>query len=116
MNKMKYSKIELAKEAIKHKGLLKKVPDMYRMFKFWRKGLYKVSSIDLILPLLGLLYVISPIDLIPDIAVPILGVADDLAVLSLVLPKLLKEVDKFLLWEAQQKGDTKNISDAQIVE
>ncbi len=113
---MKYSKIELAKEAIKHKGFIKKVPDIFRMINYWRKGIYKVNAVDLILPILGILYVISPIDLIPEVAIPVLGVADDLAVLSLVLPKILKEVDKFLLWEAQQKGNMKNISDAEIIE
>lgn len=112
---MKYSKLQLAKEAIKHKGFLNKIPDMYRMVKYWRKGLYKVNAVDIILPLLGILYVLSPIDLIPDIAIPVLGVADDLAVLSLVLPKLLKEVDKFLLWEQQHKMNLEKISDAEII-
>ncbi len=113
---MKYSKIELAKQAIKHKGFIKKIPDIIRMVNYWRKGQYPVNAIDLILPLLGLLYVISPIDLLPEIAIPVLGVADDLAVLSLALPKLLKEVDKFLLWEAQKIGNIRNISDAEIVD
>lgn len=113
--KMKYSKIELAKQAIKHKGLMRKIPDIYRMIKYWRKGIYPVNSIDMILPILGILYIISPIDLLPEIAVPVLGIADDLAVLSLTLPKLLKEVDKFLLWEAKQKSNLQNISDAKII-
>ncbi|WP_326985031.1 DUF1232 domain-containing protein [Chryseobacterium sp. MYb264] len=114
---MKYSKLHVAKEAISHKGFLKKIPDIFRMIKAWRKGSYPVKSMDMILPLLGLLYVISPIDLIPEVAIPVLGVLDDLAVLSLVIPKLVKEVDKFLLWEAERKyssGITK-IIDAEIV-
>ncbi|WP_318028043.1 YkvA family protein [Marnyiella aurantia] len=65
---------------------------------------------------MGLLYVISPIDLLPEIAIPVLGVADDLAVLSLALPKLLKEVDRFLLWEAEKIGNIRNISDAEIID
>lgn len=76
-----------------------------------------MRSLDIILPLLGLLYVISPIDLLPEVAVPVIGVLDDLAVLSLAIPKLIKEVDKFLLWETEQKynsGSTK-IIDAEIV-
>ena len=114
---MKYSKLNLAKEAIRHKGFVKKIPDIYRMVKLWRKGLYPIKSMDIILPMLGLLYVISPIDLLPDIALPVIGVLDDLAVLSITIPKLLKEVDKFLLWEAERKygGNTKTI-DAEIVE
>lgn len=76
-----------------------------------------MRSIDIILPLLGLLYVISPIDLLPEVAVPVIGVLDDLAVLSLAIPKLIKEVDKFLLWETEQKynSGTTKIIDAEIV-
>lgn len=111
---MKYSKLHLAHKAIKHKGFVKKIPDMYRMFRYWRKGIYPMKSMDIILPMLGLLYVISPIDLLPEIAVPVLGVMDDLAVLSLVIPKLLREVDKFLLWEAQNQNS--KVIDAEIVE
>lgn len=100
---MKYSKIQLIKEAIKHKGFIQKIPVFWRMVKMWRKGSYPTNAMDMILPILGLLYVISPIDLLPDIAIPVVGVMDDLAVLALVIPKLMKEVDKFLLWEAMQK-------------
>ena len=110
---MKYSKIELAKKAIAHKGFVQKIPDIFRMVKMWRKGLYPIRSIDMILPLLGLLYVISPIDLLPEVAIPVIGVMDDLAVLSLTIPKLLKEVDKFLLWEAEQ-NNSKTI-DAEVI-
>jgi uncharacterized membrane protein YkvA (DUF1232 family) len=83
----------------------------------WRKGEYPMRSIDIILPLLGLLYVISPIDLLPEVAVPVIGVLDDLAVLSLAIPKLIKEVDKFLLWETEQKynSGTTKVIDAEIV-
>ncbi|KQT16383.1 hypothetical protein ASG31_12770 [Chryseobacterium sp. Leaf404] len=112
---MKYSKLHLAKEAIRHKGFIKKIPDIFRMVKFWKKGMYPMRSIDIILPMLGLLYVISPIDLIPDFIFPVVGVMDDLAILSLAIPKLIREVDKFLLWETERRlGETK-IIDAEIV-
>jgi len=114
---MKYSKLSLAKEAINHKGFVRKIPDIFRMINTWRKGLYPIRSIDMILPLLGLLYVISPIDLLPEVAIPVLGVMDDLAVLSITIPKLIKEVDKFLLWEAEQKysSSSTNVIDAEII-
>jgi len=113
---MKYSKIHLAQEAIKHKGFIKKIPNVFRMVNLWRKGIYKTNTFDIILPLLGFLYIIFPIDLLPDIAIPVIGVMDDLAVLSLALPKLMREVDKFLLWEAEQKSNNSKIIDAEIVE
>ena len=114
---MKYSKLNLAKEAISHKGFVKKVPDIFRMVRMWKRGEYPMRSIYIILPLLGLLYVISPIDLLPEVAIPVLGVMDDLAVLSLTIPKLLKEVDKFLLWEAERRYSTyvSKIIDAEII-
>lgn len=112
---MKYSKLHLAKEAIRHKGFIKKIPDIFRMVKFWRKGMYPMRSIDVILPLLGLLYVISPIDLIPDFIFPVVGVMDDLAILSLAIPKLIREVDKFLIWEAERRLAETKIIDAEIV-
>jgi len=114
-HKMKYSKLNLAKEAINHKGFIKKIPDIFRMVKMWRKGIYPMRSIDIILPLLGILYVISPIDLLPEFAIPVLGVMDDLAVLSLTIPKLIKEVDKFLLWEAERKYSGTQVIDAEII-
>lgn len=114
---MKYSKLSLAKQAISHKGFMRKIPDIFRMVRMWRKGKYPMKSLDIILPLLGILYVISPIDLLPEVAVPVIGVLDDLAVLSLVIPKLIKEVDKFLLWEAEHKLKTNEtrVIDAQII-
>lgn len=113
---MKYSKLNLAKEAISHKGFMKKIPDIFRMVNMWRKGEYPVKSMNLILPLIGLLYVLSPIDIIPDFII-VAGVLDDLAVLSLAIPKLIKEVDKFLLWEAERKYSTEGskIIDADII-
>ncbi|MXS72404.1 YkvA family protein [Chryseobacterium binzhouense] len=112
---MKYSKISLAKEAISHKGFVRKIPDIFRMVNLWRKGLYPVKSINMILPLMGILYVISPIDLVPDFIIPVVGVLDDLAVLSFTIPKLIKEVDKFLLWETEQKFSKTRIIDTDIV-
>lgn len=111
---MKYSKIKVIQEAIKHKGFVQKIPVIWRMFSMWRKGKYPTKALDMILPILGLLYVISPIDLIPEIAIPILGSLDDLAILTLIIPKLMKEVDKFLLWEALHKEGITTVDVEQV--
>jgi len=110
---MKHSKIKLAKEALKHKGFLQKVPAVFRMLKLWRKGEYKMKFTDILLPAIALIYVLSPIDLIPDF-VPIVGALDDLAILAFAIPMLMKEVDKFLIWENEKNNP--NIIDAEIVE
>jgi uncharacterized membrane protein YkvA (DUF1232 family) len=49
------------------------------------------------------IYVISPIDLIPD-AVPILGWLDDLALITLILPLLLKLLPEEVLTEARRQS------------
>lgn len=103
---MKYKKAHVLKEAIKHKGFISKIPVIFRMFRAWKNGTYSTNIIDLALPALGLLYVLSPIDLLPEIALPGIGALDDLAVLALIIPKLMKEVDKFLLWEGMGKEGT----------
>lgn len=113
--KMKYSKFKLAQETIKHKGFIQKLPAAIRMIKMWRRGEYKMKFTDILLPALALLYVISPIDLIPDFVLGI-GALDDLAILALAIPLLMKEVDKFLLWESQKVHPDSKIIDAEIVE
>ena len=96
------SKIRLIQEAFRHKGFMQKLPDLYRMLKTMSKGAYKPNIAGLILPGLALIYIISPIDVIPD-WIPILGQMDDLAVLALALPLIMKEVEKFIVWEAEVK-------------
>lgn len=111
---MKVSKLALIKEAVKHKGLIAKLPDVVRMVKSYLKGEYKMNATDLLLPALGLVYVISPVDILPD-TIPFVGALDDLAVLSLIIPKIIKEVDKFLIWEAEKKGLDGQVMDAEII-
>ena len=51
---------------------------------------------------LGLVYVVSPIDLLPEILLPLIGLGDDLVVLTFVASGLLVETDQFLAWEREQ--------------
>jgi uncharacterized membrane protein YkvA (DUF1232 family) len=47
---------------------------------------------------LGLVYVVSPIDLLPDF-LPLIGIADDAVVATWVVGRLLMETADFLRWE-----------------
>lgn len=49
----------------------------------------------------ALLYFLDPLDLIPDF-IPLLGFADDAAVLLWVASRLRKDLDAFLRWEVGQ--------------
>ena len=111
---MKLSKIALAKEAFKHKGFIQKIPVIARMIKsIMGKGGYKPEFKNVILPGLVLLYLISPLDIIPD-WLPVIGVFDDLALLAFAIPMLIAEAEKFVAWEASQKLDDK-VVEADII-
>ncbi|WP_088320767.1 YkvA family protein [Kineosporia sp. R_H_3] len=56
----------------------------------------------ILVALLGLVYVLSPVDAIPEIIVPILGFGDDAVVAAFVFGSLLSEADAFLEWEAEK--------------
>lgn len=92
------SKINLAIEAFKHKGFISKLPTMWRMIKSIKNGLYKPEIKNLIIPGAILIYLISPIDIIPDF-IPVIGQMDDLAMVALAIPLLIKETERFLSWE-----------------
>ena len=47
-------------------------------------------------------YIVSPVDLVPEIVLPVLGAADDAVVISWAVKTLLEETDRFLAWEMGQ--------------
>lgn len=47
-------------------------------------------------------YVASPIDLLPEAIMPIVGAADDAVVISWAIKAFFEETDRFLAWEAGQ--------------
>ncbi len=46
----------------------------------------------------ALLYVLSPIDLIPDF-IPVIGYMDDAAVVALCLKAIISDLDKYKVWK-----------------
>ena len=112
---MKLLKIQLAKEAFKHKGFIQKIPVIARMVKsIMSKGGYKPEFKNVILPALVMRYLLSPLDIIPD-WIPVIGVLDDLALLAMAIPMLTSEAEKFVEWEASRKQNDNNIVEAEIV-
>lgn len=51
---------------------------------------------------LGLLYFFSPIDIIPDIAIPFIGFIDDAVVLGFVARQIGKELKRYEAWRTTQ--------------
>jgi uncharacterized membrane protein YkvA (DUF1232 family) len=52
----------------------------------------------------GLLYIISPIDLVPEAALLVFGLADDAVVAVVVARLILTETERFLIWERSRTG------------
>lgn len=48
------------------------------------------------------LYVASPVDLVPESVLPIVGLADDALVLRWAVRAFVEETDRFLVWEARR--------------
>ncbi len=75
------------------------LPFMFSMAKDWITGKYKdVSFTTMITILGGIIYFLSPIDIIPDF-IPIIGYLDDLYILSTVIDRVKEEIEKYKLWK-----------------
>ncbi|MCO6565478.1 MAG: DUF1232 domain-containing protein [Apibacter sp.] len=84
----------------KNKSFISKIPVLFRMLMASLKGQYKPGIKNLFIFTFLIVYVLSPLDLIPDFLVGI-GFLDDLTIAFFAISKLMKEVDKFLEWEKQ---------------
>jgi len=58
-----------------------------------------VSKARLLMMLAAAGYLVSPLDLIPEAVLPIVGLADDALVLSWLATRLVEETEAFLEWE-----------------
>lgn len=84
-----WEKIEKAAPALKR--ILKDLKDLYALFVDSIKGKYKLHPAVLSIIGGGLLYFIIPLDLIPDY-LPVVGLLDDLALLSMIINSMQKEL------------------------
>ncbi|MCP9449417.1 MAG: YkvA family protein [Nitrospira sp.] len=79
------------------------LPLLVRLLRAWKQGWYPGLSARTLMIVAGaLLYVLSPVDLVPDF-IPGIGVIDDLAVLALVLQSLAQELAAFRAWEQHRR-------------
>jgi len=91
------------KQKVIDSNLLKKfstdVKVLIAMIKDYWNGVYrKIPWWVIAAVVFALLYVLNPIDLIPDI-IPVLGLTDDAAVLALCLAITEKDIHKYQNWK-----------------
>ena len=70
---------------------------------------YRASFFTTLVLILGTLYILSPIDLIPD-WIPVIGWADDTFVLVLMVKRLLYELQRYNAQLPQAPGTLKLVS------
>ena len=81
-------------------GMGERLMSVPRLFRATFQGEYAGTSRGRLLMVLGAVaYVVSPIDLIPELALSVFGLADDAVVVSWIAATVVNETESFLAWE-----------------
>jgi uncharacterized membrane protein YkvA (DUF1232 family) len=94
-------------------GLAQHLLALPRLVRAARRGEYRRRSPGGVAPLVAAaLYVLSPVDLLPELLLPLIGLVDDAVVVTWLVGRLLGETGDFLLWEQTRRdapgGDVLN--------
>ena len=84
-------------------GVGKRLAALPRMIKATLKGEYDGGARLAMLAAAGV-YIVSPIDAVPELFFLILGVVDDLAVAGYFAGALMDELERFLEWEKRRES------------
>lgn len=117
MKKSKFFKVAgaAAMAAQKDKSFLEKVKAFFKMLGDYKNGSYKPDNMNLFLGFVATLYIISPIDIIPEALFGPFGLIDDFGILLFGMKYFNKEVLKYLAWKDSQNAYA-DIEDAKIID
>lgn len=117
MNKTKFFKLAgaAAMQAKQDKSFVNKVRAAFRIAGHVAKGNYNPSWSNLMITAFVLLYLISPIDFLPEMLLGPFGFIDDLGILMFGFKYFDKEIMKYLNWEMTQARYA-DVEDAKIIE
>ncbi len=75
---------------------------LFRMLKAWKNKEYTVVPWRTLIPGVGfLIYLLNPIDLVPDF-IPLLGLLDDIALGIIIFKSIRMDMEDFRRWEEEQ--------------
>ncbi len=75
------------------------LPLLFRLLKAWKDGSYRGLSARTLASLAAaLIYILSPVDLMPDF-IPGIGLIDDALVLAFLLHSMAQDLAVFRAWE-----------------
>lgn len=75
------------------------LPLLFRLLKAWKDGSYRGLSMRTVVSLVAaLIYILSPLDTMPDF-IPGIGLIDDAAVLAFLLHSMAQDLAAFRAWE-----------------
>lgn len=94
---------DAAKNNEKLQSFFRGLKVMSRMVRAFISGRYReVPWKSIVVLVAGLLYFVTPIDMIPDF-IPALGLLDDAAMVAFIFRILNEDIEAFLAWETKQK-------------
>lgn len=81
-----------------------RLSDVPRMLWWGFTGRYPhLDRARMLLVVVAIVLVISPIDLIPELVVPLLGLGDDVVMIAWAVGAVLAEIDAFAAWERAER-------------
>ncbi len=79
-----------------------KLKQLIRLVRAYASGEYRGVELRSMVTVVGvIIYFVSPLDLIPDL-LPVIGVADDIALMMWLFNTMGKEMDNFTEWEKER--------------
>lgn len=96
------AKVSAKSGSVRDMGFLDNLRTLSRLVNASARGQYKaVPWATLLKAIAALVYFVSPVDFIPDL-LPVLGFADDIAVVLWVLKSCAADIETFRAWEMAQ--------------
>jgi uncharacterized membrane protein YkvA (DUF1232 family) len=87
-------------------SLGERLTSLPRLLRATFRGEYAGTTRGRLLLVLGAVaYVVSPVDLVPEAFLPLLGLADDAMVVSWIAATVINETEAFLQWERSAAPD-----------